>query len=455
MVTRILRTRLSPVIAAILGISLFCCRASLAADVNVIHGINGRDLGASTSVLPVSVSVNQTCVLKGVTFKSMNLLEVEPGSYTVRVFSGSECSQSPVVERVITVGLQEDGDSFSLVASLTEAGMPQLAWFKNTGELFRSSLEVRHLAKAGEVVARIETPTGSRRPARIWLGRFFNGEAVGFQSASPMSLGTLVLNSAYRRSGVKLTRQPAGVRQIVYIVGSADRGLETISETIEDPAVFCTPTPAPACGLATPLPGCGVTAPTSTPSPTPTRTATPTPTPTPTATPVITSTPVPPQTSALSVRYVACPTTHNAGGALRYKQVGAFDCVTGQWSWKDDLNSMSQSCYRIEAGQSVCSLESSDDSCQARYQSGNDAAESCFPNRSTSTWSVSNCRAKKVGGSQTTSCSAKSVNGEWRLRLKNFGNGCGPDEDCAKYRLTATFTRRVCVAAAVRRYFPE
>ena len=50
-----------------------------AANVNVVHGIDGRDLGLARA-LPVDIAVNGTCSLKGVKFKESALVELAPVS---------------------------------------------------------------------------------------------------------------------------------------------------------------------------------------------------------------------------------------------------------------------------------------------------------------------------------------------------------------------------------------
>ena len=76
---------------------------AMAADVRVIHGINGEDLGLAKA-LPVDISVNGSCALKGVTFKQSAKVELGAGDYTIRVFVATgSCSGTPVIVKSVTI----------------------------------------------------------------------------------------------------------------------------------------------------------------------------------------------------------------------------------------------------------------------------------------------------------------------------------------------------------------
>lgn len=74
-------------------------KCTVAADVNVIHGIDGRDPGLAQE-LPVAISVNGACALKGVTFKQSAKVQLGAGDYNVKVFVATGiCAGTPVIER--------------------------------------------------------------------------------------------------------------------------------------------------------------------------------------------------------------------------------------------------------------------------------------------------------------------------------------------------------------------
>ena len=55
-------------------------------------------------------------------------------------------------------------------------------------------------------------------------------------------------------------------------------------------------------------------------------------------------------TVASQTREVACPSSHNQGGNLKYTEKGTFNCTTEQWEWTNlaasDINSIYKKCYK-------------------------------------------------------------------------------------------------------------
>jgi hypothetical protein len=219
-------------LAAIVGVA----HHAFAADVRVIHGINGRDLGLARE-LPVDISVNGTCALKGVTFRQSTKVELGAGEYTVRVFVATgSCAGSPVIEKQVTIAPAAEKEAFSLVASLSSNGTPQLAVFQNTGTtILTPGIGIRHVAKAGPVRVRvgIREPWG-RLPSLVQTIR--NGE-----EASSLILGGTTFRysgSLEPRSAKRVTLPARDVRKayrILYVVGSAENGFSIITETIKLP----------------------------------------------------------------------------------------------------------------------------------------------------------------------------------------------------------------------------
>lgn len=207
-----------------------------AADIRVIHGINGKDLGLAQE-LPVDISVNGSCVLKGVTFKQSTKLELGTGEYTVRVFLATgRCEGTAVIKKKITISEQAQKESFSLIASLSGKGTPQLAVFQNTGTtIITTGISIRHLAKAGAVKVRVGLrERGVRIPSLLQTIR--NGEEASIFILGGTSLrysGTLATRSAKRV--ILPARDIRMSYRILYVVGSPENGFSVIAETIKLP----------------------------------------------------------------------------------------------------------------------------------------------------------------------------------------------------------------------------
>lgn len=210
-------------------------KCAVAADVNVIHGIDGRDLGLAQE-LPVDISVNGACALKGVTFKQSAKVQLGAGDYNVKVFVATgSCAGTPVIEKNVTIPQAAEKNSFSLVASLSGRGAPQLAVFQNTGNGWPlPGIIIRHLAKAGAVRVRLGTiEDGFRTPAELITVR--NGKEAS----------RFVLNTKFQYRG-SIDARPVGpivplkgdIRRdirIVYVVGSATNGFSLITENVKYP----------------------------------------------------------------------------------------------------------------------------------------------------------------------------------------------------------------------------
>ncbi|MEN9846370.1 MAG: hypothetical protein RIS36_1517 [Pseudomonadota bacterium] len=223
---------LASAFAALLGSTPY----AMAADVRVIHGINGKDLGLAQE-LPVDISVNGACALKGVKFKQSTKVELGGGDYTVRVFVATgSCAGTPVIEKSVTIPAEAEAAAFSLVASLSSNGTPQLAVFQNTGTtIITTGVGVRHLAKAGVVKVRVALrERGVRLPSSTATIR--NGQETTQGVLGADSLRYTI--SLEPRSAKRVTLPSQDVRRsyrILYVVGSLQNGFSVISETIKIP----------------------------------------------------------------------------------------------------------------------------------------------------------------------------------------------------------------------------
>lgn len=201
--------------------------SAFAANVNVVHGINGRDLGL-TRDLPVDIAVNGTCALKGVTFTKSALVELTPASYqiTVHLADGS-CSQSPVISQNIVIS-NNAGRSFSIVASLSQAGKPQLALFNNSREQALSpTVSVRHLAFAGDLVVKFSSSELLRSQTQKIKNRKTSNLGI---LATSFNYTVNIFNGKRARALARLSGTVGKRNSIYNIVGSERSGFSIIKE---------------------------------------------------------------------------------------------------------------------------------------------------------------------------------------------------------------------------------
>lgn len=239
-------------------------RVGIAADISIVHGINGKDIGASQA-LPVDISINGACVLKRVSFRQSAGVEVGAGAYTVKVFGSSSagCAGAALIEKTVNIPTDTNFLSFSLVANLSATGTPQLSLFSNTGYLTGtgSGVTVRHVAKTEILDARVEIYPRQRTEATkvVTLGKLRNGEEAGYSAARGDAKGSEV-GSRYRvfirsqvdgtAAGKNLAVVVGGAftasRRVIYVVGSKDTGLAVIGQVAkgqQQPTPVASPTP--------------------------------------------------------------------------------------------------------------------------------------------------------------------------------------------------------------------
>ena len=154
---------------AITAAGLLASASAGAANLTVVHGIAGDDLGVDPA-LPVDVSVNGTCLLTAFEFGGIaGPVEVDAGGYDVEIRladSENPCQGALALSQSVTLAL---GENASAVAHYTTEGSISLSKFTND---VRSTADgqtrviVRHLADApnvdvvyeagGQIVAEIE-----------------------------------------------------------------------------------------------------------------------------------------------------------------------------------------------------------------------------------------------------------------------------------------------------------
>jgi hypothetical protein len=127
----------------------------LGASVSVIHGINGKDLGAPEE-LPVDVSVNGACILTGFAFKDIEgPLTLAEGTYNIAISLADEANpcKGPVAIGPADIPF-EAGENATVIAYLNGAGNPTAHKYVNDLSRIRfwkARVAVRHNAVAPTV----------------------------------------------------------------------------------------------------------------------------------------------------------------------------------------------------------------------------------------------------------------------------------------------------------------
>jgi hypothetical protein len=108
--------------------------ASSMANLIVVHGIPGSDVGLPQS-LPVDVLVNgATCLLKGFTFGTVaGPVAVPPGVYKIAVSladSAAPCANKPIINATVNLG---GGSLSAVVAALSATNAPTAEFFRLNG----------------------------------------------------------------------------------------------------------------------------------------------------------------------------------------------------------------------------------------------------------------------------------------------------------------------------------
>lgn len=211
------------------GVSVFVSVAPLAsaANVNVVHGIDGRTLGLSRE-LPVDIAVNGACALKGVRFKESTIVELAPADYTITIhLADGSCTQPAVITKQVTI--PENVRVFSAVASLSRKGTPQLAIFNVSELLLPSTVVVRHLAEAGGVTVKFSsTELLSSQSKRITNGK----QATLAVLTNRIPYTANIYPGSSRSSIARLTGVGKSKFTIYNIVGSQKYGFSIISERL-------------------------------------------------------------------------------------------------------------------------------------------------------------------------------------------------------------------------------
>ena len=148
------------------------------ASVQVIHGINGSDLGLDEA-LTVDISVNGGCALPGVSFRDIaRNVPLPAGSYEIAVSladEGNPCGGLLAVSGRVELAVFENA---SIIAHLNQGGSPTLTKVTNnvsTLGAHETRLAVVHAAVAPPVDVQARPKRGSFRNS-IRIDGLANGE---------------------------------------------------------------------------------------------------------------------------------------------------------------------------------------------------------------------------------------------------------------------------------------
>lgn len=128
---------------------------------SVIHGIDGRDIGAARS-LPVDVEINGACAIRHLTFGEATRTRTVPaGTYNivVRLAGGRPCSGAAAIT---ANGVVLNGHTtYSIAAHLSAAGAPTASVFVNEDIAGKglATVAARHTAQFGAVDVRANGAT--------------------------------------------------------------------------------------------------------------------------------------------------------------------------------------------------------------------------------------------------------------------------------------------------------
>jgi hypothetical protein len=211
---------------------------ALAAQIQIVHGIDGRDLGLDRS-LPVDIAVNGDCILQGVTYTKIAKAELEAGEYSVTIHpSDGSCSQDALLSKDVEipdVGSFTDGLQYSIIASVTSTGDPQIAVFDDLQSApFSRTGAVRHLGKAGQVKVDFkELGKSNRKTARVK-----NGQTAAFSDFFSISRFSLTAKlSAGNKTLANLRATLRGNESFIYnIFGSPQNGFKIVRQRLVYPS---------------------------------------------------------------------------------------------------------------------------------------------------------------------------------------------------------------------------
>ena len=217
----------SRILLVVLTLGLVLAPAALAADVYVVHGIDGTDLG-QVQELPVDINVNGRSVLTNVPFGGVaGPLELPEGEHTleVRLANGAGTGTLAISGR-IDLSLFETA---VIVAHLDGHGTARLSKFTvNTGVRAegQARLALAHAAQAPAVDVSVRGTNGTKGKTRV--RGLING-----QKSFPAELDEGTYRFTVKATGAKgtvakLDGVEVGGNLVIVAVGSVVTGTFTV-----------------------------------------------------------------------------------------------------------------------------------------------------------------------------------------------------------------------------------
>ena len=195
------------------------------ANVYVIHGIPGADLGAAPK-LPVDVSVSGSCALKNFKFGDIvGPISLPAGKITVQI---SLADRANPCGGTVAIGPANftlaAGENASIIAYLTPDGKPSARKYTNDASKTvggRSRITVHHTAAASLVDVSI-TP-------KIQLNQFKNTERFTFEAKkSTVQVSVAPVGSTTAAFGPISLDLEGSTRYLVFAVGSVTHNTFTL-----------------------------------------------------------------------------------------------------------------------------------------------------------------------------------------------------------------------------------
>jgi Domain of unknown function (DUF4397) len=206
---------------------------STMANVYVIHGINGIDLGADKD-LPVDIFVGGVgCALTSFPFMQVaGPVALPGGTYNIQISlanPSNPCSNAPVITGDFTF---EAGMTYSVIAYLTAAGAPTAAQFtndvSNTGR-GKTRISLAHTAYAPEVDIYL-----SGKKAPMVLEDVSNGAFAPLSlRAGRYSVELKLANTDTSVLGPASFVFKPNISYFNFVVGSATNGLYVVSYEVK------------------------------------------------------------------------------------------------------------------------------------------------------------------------------------------------------------------------------
>lgn len=227
--------------AALLAAAPAHAQQAPVAEVFVVHGIPGADVGAP-GALPVDVSVNGACALRNFQYgQILGALHFAPGTYTFAIHlanSANPCGNAPVIGPAAIPLFA--GENSTIIAHLTGAGAPTASKFVNnvsrtpTG---RNRVSVHHTAAAPAVDAYVTTAFGNPLATAALATGVVNGESATLPAPGPVAVQFALTPAGTQTAafGPVVLRLDPAKAYFLYVVGSVARGtLNVIAKDVSE-----------------------------------------------------------------------------------------------------------------------------------------------------------------------------------------------------------------------------